>query len=203
MSTASSVRLAKPADIADLATSFQRAFHADPFYDWVLPAGPRRAAAFVGFFRLILRQLSDDLQNTFTTADRSGAAVWLAPGKQRLSWWRQARLVPSFTRVVGLDGIPRGLRIIAYMDALHERALPEPHYTLSLIGVDPSAQGRGLGRRLLEPIVERCDHERLPMYVDTAQAHNVPFYERFGFVVHEEAKHPEFPKFWSMTRAPR
>jgi ribosomal protein S18 acetylase RimI-like enzyme len=179
-----------------------RAFPDDPFYDWVLPKGRRREAALTGFFRLLLSQLSDRLQETFTTTSLSGTAVWLAPGKHQLSWWQQLRLIPSFTRVVGPSGIPRGLRIIAHMDALHTSLAKEPHYTLLLIGVEPSTQRQGVGRKLLEPILERCDRERLPAYVDTAKEENVPFYERLGFQLRAESKHAEFPTFWCLTRPP-
>jgi len=186
-----------------MAEALSRAFVDDPFYDWVLPRGARREAARLRFFRLLLEQLSDQLQETYTTSNWGGTAVWLAPGKHQLSVWQQLRLIPSFTGVVGLRGIPRGLRIIAHMDALHTSLAPEPHYTLSLIGVEPGAQRGGVGRRLLEPILERCDRERLRAYVDTAKADNVGFYERLGFALRKESKHAEFPTFWCLTRAPR
>lgn len=186
-----------------MSESLRRAFGDDPFYDWVLPAGAHREAALRGFFRLLLTQLSDQLQETYTTSGLAGSAVWLAPGKHQLSWWRQLRLVPSFTQVVGLGGIRRGLRIISHMDALHASVMTAPHYTLSLLGVEPSAQRQGLGRQLLQPILDRCDDERIPAYVDTAKADNVPFYERVGFDLQTEAQHPEFPTFWCMTRTPR
>lgn len=197
------IRRATPADIPELAESLSRAFSDDPFYDWVLPSGPRRALALRGFFRLILVQLSDRLQETYTTPSLGGAAVWLAPGKHELSWWQQLRLIPSFTNVVGWGGIPRGLRIIAHMDALHTGMALGPHYTLSLLGVEPKLQRQGLGRELLAPVLDRCDRERLPAYVDTAKAENVAFYERLGFELRVESKHPEFPTFWCLTRAPR
>ncbi|MDF3066003.1 MAG: family N-acetyltransferase [Polyangiaceae bacterium] len=186
-----------------MAEFLSRAFADDPFYDWLLPPAPRREAASRGFFQLLLRHLSDQLSETYTTSDLTGSALWLAPGKHQLSWWQQLRLIPSFTAAVGLGGIPRGLRIIAHMDALHTSVTTGPHYTLSLLGVEPSAQRRGLGHRLVQPILERCDQERLPAYVDTAKAHNVAFYERLGFELRLVSEHSEFPTFWCLTRAPR
>lgn len=203
MSSTASVRLARVPDIPKMAASLAQCFDDDPFYDWVLPSGSRRAPATIGFFRLLLSQLAGDLEATYTTTDLSGSAVWLAPGKHQLSWWRQLRLIPSFVHVVGLGRIPRGLGLIAHMDQLHTQLMPEPHYTLSLIGVVPAQQRRGVGRQLLQPILQRCDEERLPAYVDTAKADNVPFYERLGFQLRSEAKHPEFPTFWCLSRAPR
>jgi GNAT superfamily N-acetyltransferase len=203
MSLVSSVRLARAADIPKMAAALAQCFDADPFYDWVLPSGARRAPATLGFFRLLLSQLAGDLQATYTTTDLSGSAVWLAPSSHQLSWWRQLRLIPSFVSVVGLGRIPRGLGLIAHMDQLHTELMLEPHYTLSLVGVVPAQQRQGVGQRLLAPILQRCDAERLPAYVDTANADNVPFYEKLGFQLRAEAKHAEFPTFWCLTRAPR
>jgi ribosomal protein S18 acetylase RimI-like enzyme len=202
-SPAPAVRLARAEDVDALALTLSHSFHDDPLSNWILPSGRAHQAASRRYFRLLLTQLSHDLELTYTTADLDGVAVWLAPGKQQLSPRRQAELVPRFTLAIGPLRIPRGLRLIAHMDALHARCAPEPHYTLSVLGVVPERQGRGLGAALLAPMLSRIDDERLGVYLETAKAENVAFYEKYGFVVREETKHAEFPTLWSMTRAPR
>lgn len=194
------VRRAEARDIAPLVPVLARAFDQDPFYNWLLPPGPRRGAAFTAIFELILGQMSDGLRETFTTADTAGAALWLKPGTQKLSLWTQARLLPSFARILGWSNIPRGLRIMQHMDELHARFAPGQHFYLSVLGVDPAQQGRGLGARLLQPMLERCDRERQLVYLETAREKNVHFYARHGFKVAAQTPHHEFPTFWSMTR---
>jgi ribosomal protein S18 acetylase RimI-like enzyme len=194
------VRRAEPRDVAALVGVLARAFDADPFYNWLLPQGPRRAQSFAAIFELILARMSDDLRETFTTSDASGAALWLKPGMQKLSLWSRARLLPSFARIVGWGNIPRGLRIMDHMDALHARFAPGPHFYLSVLGVDPTQQGRGLGAQLLKPMLERCDRERHLIYLETSREKNVPFYERHGFKLAAKTPYRDFPTFWSMTR---
>jgi ribosomal protein S18 acetylase RimI-like enzyme len=197
------VRRAREEDLDALALTFSHAFHDDPLTNWLLPSGRRHQAASRRYFRLLLGHLSHDLELTYTTPELDGAAVWLPPGKQQISPRRQAELVPRFALALGPLRIPRGLRLIAHMDALHARFAPEPHYTLSVLGVVPERQGRGLGAALIEPMLARSDNERLRVYVDTAKPDKVAFYERQGFVLGAETKHPEFPTLWSMTREPR
>jgi ribosomal protein S18 acetylase RimI-like enzyme len=197
------VRRARPGDVATLVQVLARAFDRDPFYNWILPQGRRRAASFDGMFELILTRMADNLAETFTTGDVAGCAIWKRPGTHKLSLFRQAQLLPAFAKIIGLSSIPRGLRIVEHMDALHERFAREPHVYLYVLGVDPTAQRRGLGSRLLEPGLLRCDRERHRVYLETARAENVAFYERQGFKLELEARHAEFPTFWAMTRAPR
>ena len=52
---------------------------------------------------------------------------------------------------------------------------------LSIVAVDPAVQGRGLGRKLLEPTIAESDHVSATCYLETFSPRNLPFYERFGF----------------------
>ncbi|HVY28363.1 MAG TPA: GNAT family N-acetyltransferase [Polyangiaceae bacterium] len=196
------LRRATPADSPQLVHVLSRAFEADPLYRFLVRPGPGRDARLAGLFELILRHLSDDWREVFTTANTDGVALWLRPGMQKVPALRQALLLPAFARVLGVRAMPPGLRIMAHMDALHARYAPEPHFYLSILGVDPARQGQGLGRELLSPMLERCDRERRRIYLETAQPKNVPYYERHGFRVLAETQHVEFPTLFSMARDP-
>lgn len=196
------LRRATPADSPPLVQLLARAFEEDPLYRFLVPPGPRRDARLKALFELILQHLSDDWREVFTTATTDSVALWLRPGMQKVSPLRQAWLVPAFSRVLGLRNIPRGLGVMGHMDALHARFAPEPHFYLSILAVAPERQGQGIGSALLEPMLERCGRERLPIYLETAQAKNVPFYQHHGFVVQAETRHADYPTLWSMSRAP-
>jgi ribosomal protein S18 acetylase RimI-like enzyme len=202
-SPAPAVRLARVEDIDTLSLTLSHAFHDDPLTNFILPTGRAHRTASLRYHRLLLGQLSNDLELTYTTPELDSVAMWLSPGRQQLSPRRQAELVPRFALALGLIRIPRGLRLIAHMDALHARFAPEPHYTLSVLGVLPERRGLGISHALLAPMLSRADAERLGVYLETAKAENVPYYERLGFVLRAETKHAEFPTLWSMTRAPR
>lgn len=75
----------------------------------------------------------------------------------------------------------------------------EPHWYLSVIGVEPTSQGRGLGRALLSRYLERVDRERMPSYLESDRAANLPFYERAGFEVVDTIEVAGIP-IWCMWR---
>ena len=132
-----------------------------------------------------------------------GAALWLPPGRFPWSPARKARAVPAFLAV--LRAAPRSFLPLMRFGANAERRHPrEPHWYLQALGVKPTAQGLGLGTRLLEPVLARADREGLPCYLETARQENVGFYERLGFRVEHEALPlvPGGPTHWALRRPP-
>jgi len=52
-----------------------------------------------------------------------------------------------------------------------------------MIGVDPSMQGRGLGRLLLDALGHVADRRAEAIYLETANPRNVVLYERAGYAL--------------------
>jgi ribosomal protein S18 acetylase RimI-like enzyme len=52
---------------------------------------------------------------------------------------------------------------------------------LSIVGITPQAQGRGLGSQLLLPTLADADAAGADCYLETFSARNIRFYERLGF----------------------
>jgi GNAT superfamily N-acetyltransferase len=197
---AASVRPADPAEAPALAKALAAAFHDDPVFTWLLHGDPRRARMLERGFELFLRRVWMEQRATFTTANVAGAAVWELPGEWKLSVARQLRLLPAMISVFGRR-VARVLKAIAALEARHPR---DPHYYLPFVGVEPSWQGRGLGSALLAPVLERCDSESLPAFLEASTARNRALYERHGFAVTEEFRlGRSAPAQWRMWRAPR
>jgi GNAT superfamily N-acetyltransferase len=141
------------------------------------------------------------LGEVWMAEDASGAAAWTWSGAQAA----QADLLHG----EGLDAdIGRLLGDRAAAGAAAEELLAPhwtdaPHWRLEAVGVLPAAQGRGLGRRLVEPVLGRCDAERRLAALETSSADNVRLYRRLGFDVHHELEVPAGPHVWLMRRAPR
>jgi GNAT superfamily N-acetyltransferase len=197
---AASVRKASMAELAAMAQALARAFHDDPAFTWVLSGDPKRARMLRRGFELFLDKIWMEHEETYTTAAVAGVAVWELPQQWKLSLARQLRLAPAMIAIFGRR-LPRVLRALATLEASHPT---EPHYYLPFIGVEPRWQGRGLGGALLAPMLERCDSERLPAFLEASTARNRALYERHGFAVMEEFRlGRSAPPQWRMWREPR
>ena len=74
------------------------------------------------------------------------------------------------------------------------------HYYLTLAGVDPPLQGRGVGSELLRAGLDRCDEQRLPAYLEATSRGSRDLYARHGFVqlgvIESGAMPPMWPMLW-------
>ena len=84
---------------------------------------------------------------------------------------------------IGEVAAERFLTTLSAIDPFHQRDVPRAHWYVFVLGVSPEAQGTGLGRALLEPVIDRARAEGLPCYLETAQPKNVGFYQHLGFRV--------------------
>jgi ribosomal protein S18 acetylase RimI-like enzyme len=100
----------------------------------------------------------------------------------------------------------QGLRVAgrwrAIFEALHARHPPEPLWYLSLLGVAPDRQGRGVGSALLTDWLADVDAAGGCAWLETSRARNVELYRRFGFRVADEIELRGVP-VWLMSRPAR
>jgi GNAT superfamily N-acetyltransferase len=71
------------------------------------------------------------------------------------------------------------------------------------VGVPPEAQGQGRGSRLLAPVLDRCDEDGVPAYLEASTADNARLYERLGFESREEVEALPGVRVRPMWREPR
>jgi len=192
------VRKATPADIPALAGALSRAFHDDPVMEWLFPDPGRRPRWTKTFFEVRMRQLIRQ-EEIWATGDSSGAALWAQPDRWKLSSGETASMLVKIARGVGRRTF-RGLRGLSLIEERHPN---EPHWYLAVLGVDPTAQGGGLGSALLEPVLRACDEDGVAAYLESSKERNIAFYGRHGFRVTEEVRMPKGPPIWLMWRDPR
>ncbi len=178
-----------------------RAFATDPTTEWLFPATRGRERRLERWYRLNVMALQDAGEG-WVTDDLSAAALWLPMGVPR----RGAR--PHLWRQLGLNlriGVALRTRLVAALSVnldVHRRHPREPTWYLAALGTEPDLQGRGLGTAVLQPVLRRCDAERLPATLDTVTAEDVAFYQRRGFEVVDEVQRSGAPHFRIMRRPP-
>ena len=98
----------------------------------------------------------------------------------------------------------RCLTVLSAIEQAHQQDMGNcPHWYLGIMVVDPSSQGRGVGGRLLQPILQRASNEDIVCYLVTFTEQAVRFYQKHGFeVVQVQKTAPAAPPFWTMKRNP-
>jgi ribosomal protein S18 acetylase RimI-like enzyme len=126
-----------------------------------------------------------------SSAKMEGVAAWLPPGKAPFGSWQIIRSVPlSVLFRFGRQGASRMQAYGRYIDNMHRKLVPYPHWYLQIIGVDPAYQGQGFSSQLVRPMLECIDREHLPCFLETNTEKNVAIYRRFKFEVVSEDKIP-------------
>ena len=200
-SEAQSVRRASAAELRPVARALAEAFFTDPHAVWTFPADDRRRDRLEAGFALGLEKLFLPQEACYTTASTVGGAVWMRPGQARIGVLRQLRLTPAFLRAYGRDIVPMG-RLMMLLDSMHPHE--REHWYLAFVGVVPEWQGRGIGAALLQPVLERCDADGMPAYLEASSERNRVLYERHGFEVTGEYRMWNGgPVGWNMWREPK
>jgi ribosomal protein S18 acetylase RimI-like enzyme len=187
-------------DVPTVAGALARACEADPVMSWVFRDDSQRLARLERAFTLFLRRIWLPEGECYTTDPLLGGALWLPPDKWHLGVLDQLRLLPAMVSVTGRN-LPRLFSVLNLIEKKHPK---QPgHYYLAVLGVEPEHQGRGFGSALMQPVLARCDRERIPAYLESSKRRNVVLYERHGFRVVEELRLPkDGPPIWRMWRDP-
>ena len=205
MTGVTEVRRATEADIDACAAVLTRAFQDDPGTMLVEPDDARRREIFRPFFRtFIAASIADGADIVVPAGELNGVASWFGPDAHAP---REASMVEhGLLDVLGGFGEEATGRLgpmTGELDAQHARLMQEPHLRLEFFGVDPDAQGRGIGVALAEHGHRRADELGLPCYLDTFTTKNVGFYERRGYRVIEMFTVGDGVPVYAMRRDPR
>ena len=183
-----------------LCRSLARAFYDDPVATWFMPRADRRLRGLERAFELGIRKIYLPQGHCYTTDGVAGGALWNPPGEWHVPAGRQLRLLPGMARVYRRDTLRafRGFDLVA-----REHPGEREHWYLPFVGVDPDWQGRGLGTALLRPVLDRCDADGTPAYLESSTARNRACYLRQGFEDAGTIRFPDGPEMTKMWREPR
>lgn len=168
---------AAAADLEGVTNTLTAAFADDPVQQWLFRPAADADAARRRFFRFFVDEYFA-LGHVYVVAGTAGAALWSPPDRDILQGDRVADLLELVTPDLGDETVPR----LTELAQAAEFRPPEPHFYLGILGVGPSVQGHGLGRVLVEPVLDACDRGGFPAHLESSNPRNVSFYERLGFV---------------------
>jgi GNAT superfamily N-acetyltransferase len=196
----SDIRKITPDDVEPVARTLARAFLDDPHFRFIIRDDAKRLARMERGFATFIGRIWLPQDEGYAHEQLIGAALWMPPDTWHMSLLGQLRLLPSIVASARGD-TGRLLKAVNWMERKHPR---EPHWYLPAIGITPAWQGRGYGAALMRPMLERCDAERLPAYLEASSPRNRALYERHGFAVVEEGRYAaDAPPLWRMWREPK
>jgi len=193
-------RLVTPSDVPEVTRAMARAFFDDPVVGhWCLADESRRMSRLERVFELFLHRVYLPHDECYTTGQLAGGAFWLPPGTWKLGFLAQLRLVARMAPITGRS-TPRIVRVLNFLESKHPH---QPHHYLQFLGIAPESQGQGIGSALLRPVLQRCDDERVPAYLEATCERNCALYQRHGFELTEKVALPGGgPPIWRMWREP-
>lgn len=174
------------------------AFQDDPVSGWVFPGAEHRRTTHPKLMAAFTDIVSD-IGRIDVTEDGAACALWIS--------------VPAVEEDQGDEG-PARLR--AQVDPENERVeligrltagihpSGRAHEYLWMIAAAPEHQGRGLGTALINSVLDRCDREGQPAYLEASSERSRKLYERLGFELQGRPLDlPDGPQMWPMWREPR
>lgn len=181
------------ADLPGLCETLTGAFHDDPVFTWWIGDAARRREILPEFFRVVTEaNLAFDA--LYATDDLVSGAVWNPPDVED-----DEEIIPALAEVSG----EYADRLFQVFELTAEQHPAESHWYLFFLGTRPGWQGRGLGSAVMRPVLEACDEEGLPAYLEATSERNKRLYLRHGFEVVGEIPLPDGPSLWPMWREPR
>ena len=187
--------------LSDTARVLGRAFTTDPVMGWLLSGRTDQERRLTKLFSAFLAGAArkPDAQ-VLRDPQQRAAAIWLPPGQWKTRNLDLLRTLPLVVSAFG-TGTPRALDVLTRTERVHP---DEPHWYLEAVGVVPAARGQGVGGPMLQPVLDRCDADGLPAYLESSNPRNISFYERHGFVTRPLFDLPVgCPVITPMWRAPR
>ncbi|MEU1040052.1 GNAT family N-acetyltransferase [Streptomyces sp. NPDC005907] len=193
------IRTADEGDRDLLVRLLDEAFWDDPVSGWIFPDEAYRRSTHPGLMAAFLDIVLAD-GRVDVTEDGTACALWLSvpAGAEHAD---EADGAAQLREAVD----PANERV-ELVGRLTSEAHPadRAHAYLWMIAVAPGRQGEGLGSALMQPVLDRCDREGLPAYLEASSARSRTLYERLGFVFTGRAVElPDGPVMWPMWREPQ
>lgn len=190
-------------DLDRLAEVAADAYQDYPLHNW-LTKGKYDAKASRLIMQISLKTMTEDAVIYADSEEINGFAAWLPfgfTGNKALPFLLNGGL--SLILHSGLGIIGRLLRYENYAMGLKKEFTDHYDWYLYNLSIKKDAQGRGLASKLMRPMLDFCDEEKMVAYLETNKEANVGLYRHYGFDLMKEEVIPQTPVMhYAMVRHP-
>ena len=195
--------IVKKEDLDKLAEVSADAYKDYPLHNW-FTKGKYDPVASKLLMQISLRTMTEDAIIYADSEEMNGFAVWLPfgfTGNKTMPFLANGGLKLIFHSGPGLIG--RLLTYETYAMNLKKEFTDHYDWYLFNLSIKKDAQGKGIASKLLRPMLQFCDDEKMVAYLETNKEGNVGLYKHFGFELKKEELIPKSPVMhYSMVRKP-
>ncbi len=195
--------IVKKEDLDRLSEVAADAYRDYPLHNW-LTKGKYDAKASKLIMQITLKSMTEDAIIYADSEEINGFAVWLPfgfTGSKTLPFLLNGGL--SLILHSGLGIIGRLLTYETYAMNLKKEFTDNYDWYLYNLSIKQDAQGKGIASKLMRPMLQFCDDERMVSYLETNKDKNVGLYQHYGFELKREEIIPKSPvTHYSMVRYP-
>jgi len=202
--TVINIRKARHSDLDALAEVLAEAYDKDLLMNWIVFQDEKRIQRMKKYFEVSLKDYSMKYDHVFTTEELDGVAIWYPPEPSncwKASTFKHLSLTHKW---ISIAGMRKYLTLFIADEMVKKYHLKAPHYYLSVIGVHPENQGKGVASHLIRHVLQLCNERGVPAFLETATERNLGYYGKLDFKVIEEYVLPQNgPKVWTMIYEPK
>lgn len=188
----------------EAAQVLSAAFFHYPMFTFYFPDEQRRKGNLAWYLGNVLN-CTLSYGEAYTTPDLSGVMMLLVPGHTKITLWEYIQNGFCMAPIrLGLRNYFRSMHCEDFVAQMHETLMEGiPHYYLWGLAVDPKRSRQGIGKDMMQYLLEKADKQDMPIYLETHAENNVAYYQRYGFSLLKQAQVPrcDLP-FWCMKREP-
>ena len=159
-----------------------RAFDDNKSVNYVLPQDRRRRERIRHLMSYSL-EVCHHFSKIYRSEEGKGCAMVLFPEQQKTDLTSLLLDFKLITRSIGLSHVRKA---ISRESAIKKRRPQEPLYYLWFIGVEHGERGKGIGRALLNGIIQEAEAMNRSICLETSAPKNLPWYQKAGFSIYDE-----------------
>ena len=190
-------------DLDRLAEVAADAYKDYPLHNW-FTKGKYDSKASKLIMQISLRTMSEDAVVYADSEEINGFAVWLPfgfTGSKTLPFLVNGGMSLILHSGPGIIG--RLLTYETYAMNLKKEFTDNYDWYLYNLSIRKDAQGKGIASKLMRPMLQFCDDERMVVYLETNKESNVGLYQHYGFELMKEEQIPKSTvTHYAMVRDP-
>lgn len=179
----------------DIARSLCDALRDDPFYatlERTIKACPGHEGMvrYMDFSMCEAERYGELVLHEGPEGRTCGASVWSRPLGDAAGRDMKRRKREFLSEQLGMSSLEAYNAIVGFMSGQSAPLVAQDAWYLSIVGIAPAFQGRGLGPGLITRVLARTDGLGADTYLETFTPRNIPFYERLGYVIADVIREP-------------